>query len=267
MATINKPLNEIALDNATSTVSTVPVHARVSILNIFERLSAISIEITNVAKNLSVGVGKSSYKAVGEADVLAAVRPLEAKHRVYSYPVDRKIVESGTIENTNYNGEVKKQIFERIEVTYRFVNMDNPNDFIDIKSYGDGIDSGDKSVGKAMTYADKYALLKAYKIITGEDPDQDESKPLNNKTNKTTTAPTAVKKGVSPELKQECEDLGGTLEQIAAKKGMKVEDLTDEIVRPILLAIRKRKAAVKAAAVEEHHPEEESTIVPQSDEE
>ena len=26
-----------------------------------------------------------------------------------------------------------------------------------------------------MTYADKYALLKAYKIVTGEDPDQQHS--------------------------------------------------------------------------------------------
>jgi len=31
-----------------------------------------------------------------------------------------------------------------------------------------------------MTYADKYALMKAYKIITGDDPDQDPSK--ENKT-------------------------------------------------------------------------------------
>lgn len=215
-------------------------------MNIFEKLSAISLEISNVEKNLSVGVGKSSYKAVGEADVLAAVRPAESKFRVYSYPVDRKIIESGTIESTNYNGEVKKQIFERIEVTYRFVNMDKPDEVVDIKSYGDGIDTGDKSVGKAMTYADKYALLKAYKIITGEDPDQEESKPLVGRNQRTTTAPTA-KKGVSPELAKECEELGGTLEQIAAKKGLKVEDLTDDIVRPILVAIRKRNA-VNAAA-------------------
>ena len=28
-----------------------------------------------------------------------------------------------------------------------------------------------------MTYADKYALMKAYKISTGDDPDQQEPKP------------------------------------------------------------------------------------------
>lgn len=207
-------------------------------MNIFEKLSAISLEISAVAKNLSVGVGKSTYKAVGEADVLAAVRPAEAKFRVYSYPVRRTIIETGVLESTNYNGEVKKQLFERIEVTYRFVNMDKPDDFIDITSYGDGIDSGDKSVGKAMTYADKYALLKAYKIITGEDPDKDASENLKNTATKKVDK---VNKGVSPALAKECEEYGITLEQIAAKKGLTIEELTDDIVRPGLLILKKRK--------------------------
>ena len=57
----------------------------------------------------------------------------------------------------------------RIEITYRFINIDNPSEFIDIKSYGDGLDTGDKAPGKAMTYGDKYALMKAYKISTGDD--------------------------------------------------------------------------------------------------
>lgn len=226
-------------------------------MNIFEKLSAISLEITNVNKNLSVGVGKSSYKAVGEADVLAAVKPAEAKFRVYSYPVHRTVIETGTIENESIDYQsqqklVKKSLFERIEVTYRFVNMDNPDDFIDIVSYGDGIDTQDKSVGKAMTYADKYALLKAYKIITGDDPDQDPSDPLKGRQTRPVTP--APKKGVSPEVAKECEELGITLEQIAAKKGIKVADLTDDIIRPGLIILKKKRAA-KTAQPETKEPE------------
>ena len=52
--------------------------------NIFQRLSAITLELSTVAKNLEVGVGKSQYKAVGEADVLRKEKTMEAKHRVYS---------------------------------------------------------------------------------------------------------------------------------------------------------------------------------------
>ena len=217
-------------------------------MNIYEKLSAISLEITNVAKNLNVGVGQSSYKGVGEADVLAAVRPTEAKFRVYSYPVKRTVLESTMLESTNYKGEVKKSLFMRIEITYRFVNMDKPDEFIDIISYGDGVDTQDKTPGKAMTYADKYALLKAYKIITGDDPDQEASETLigTGKGNKIGTTPAAKpvpKKGVSPEVAKECEELGVTLEQIAAKKGMKVADLTDDIIKPGLIILKKKRAA------------------------
>ncbi len=143
--------------------------------NIYKKMSAITVELTAVAKNLNVGIGKSAYKAVGEADVLAAVKPLEEKHGVYSYPYSRKIVEADLVTTTSeYQGKVteKTNRYLRIETVYRFVNIDNPEEYIDITTYGDGIDPQDKAVGKAMTYSDKYALLKAYKIITGEDPDQ-----------------------------------------------------------------------------------------------
>lgn len=150
-------------------------------MNIFEKMSAITTEITAVAKNLNVGWGKSSYKAVGEADVLAAVKPIEAKHGVYSYPLTRNIIESGVLTSVKNDGSESKQQFLRIETTYRFVNTENPEEYIDITTYGDGVDSQDKAPGKAMTYGDKYALLKAYKIITGDDPDQNYSDKLKDK--------------------------------------------------------------------------------------
>ncbi len=146
--------------------------------NIFEKLLAITSEIGNVNKNLIVGEGKAQYKAVGEADVLKAVKELEKKYGIYSYPYDRKIVDSSILQTEKeFKGEVKRgnQIFLRLETTYRFVNIEKPEEFIDIKSYGDGVDTQDKAPGKAITYSDKYALLKAYKMITGDDPDQNAS--------------------------------------------------------------------------------------------
>ena len=147
-------------------------------MNIYEKLLNITNEIKNVNKNLEVGVGKNSYKAVGEADVLAAVKELENKYKIYSYPCKREVIDREILQTEKeYNGQVTKgnQIFMRIETTYRFVNVENTQEKIEITTYGDGIDTQDKAPGKAMTYADKYALLKAYKIITGEDPDQDKS--------------------------------------------------------------------------------------------
>lgn len=143
-------------------------------MNIFEKMLNITNEIANVNKNLTVGEGKSSYKAVGEADILKAVKELEFKYRVYSYPANREVIESIMYTTTNNYGE-KNNIFSRIKTTYRFVNIDKPDEYIETITFAEGIDTQDEGSGKAMTYSDKYALMKSYKIITGEDPDQNPS--------------------------------------------------------------------------------------------
>lgn len=167
-------------------------------MNIFEKLSNITNEISKVNKNLTVGEGKSSYKAVGEADVLKAVKELEFKYRVYSYPANREVLESTMFTTTNNYGE-KNNIFSRIKTTYRFVNIDKPDEYIETITFAEGIDTQDKGAGKAMTYSDKYALMKSYKMITGEDPDQNPSEDGYKK--KQTTAKTTNNKITEVEAK------------------------------------------------------------------
>ena len=185
-------------------------------MNIYQKMAAITNEIAVVAKNLNVETSKSrSYKAVSEADVLAAVKPIEIKHGVYSYPVSRNVIDSGEIVTKNDYGETRR-LFLRLEVVYRFVNVDNPDEHIDITSYGDGVDSQDKAPGKAMTYADKYALLKAYKIQTGDDPDAEASQELIQK---------QTKKKAEPKTEYIGNDERLILEAMAQKAGLDVRNI------------------------------------------
>lgn len=198
-------------------------------MNIYQKLLAITSEIKNVSKNLEVGVGKSAYKAVGEADVLSAVKCLEEKHGVYSYPYARRIVESDILETEKeYNGTKTKsnQMFLRIETVYRFVNIENPDEVVDITTYGDGIDTQDKAPGKAMTYADKYALLKAYKIITGDDPDQHHSPDTASYENKKFMANPVPKTEPKPATQPKATKQGTPREQLIAKLAEKGIDAT-----------------------------------------
>jgi hypothetical protein len=149
-------------------------------LNIYQRLLKITEELAIVKKGLTVGSGNFGYKAVGEMDILNAVKPLEIAYGVYSYPMNRVLV-SQDILTTEKNGKTSTKFMMRVETTYRFVNIDKPDEFVDQVSYGDGVDSLDKSPGKAMTYSDKYSLMKAYKIMTGDDPDQSHSNNTNVK--------------------------------------------------------------------------------------
>lgn len=148
-------------------------------MNIYQKLAAITAEMAIVAKNLNVDTGKGkSYKAVSERDILDNVKPMEEKHGVYSYPVARETVESERLETETQYG-TKTTFYTRIKTVYRFVNVDDPTDFIETVTFSVGLDSGDKGDGKAMTYGDKYALMKAYKISTGDDPDAQASVDMN----------------------------------------------------------------------------------------
>jgi hypothetical protein len=163
---------------ATAPKETKPETVDIKSMNIFQRMAAITDELGVVAKNLSVKAGGGSYKAVSERDIIDAVKPLETKYRVYSFPSHREILESETLENEKeYQGKITKSttFFTRVQTEYTFINIDKPEERFSTIVFSEGIDPGDKGSGKAMTYADKYALMKAYKISTGDDPDQNPS--------------------------------------------------------------------------------------------
>lgn len=213
---------------------------KVKSMNIYQRLLAATAEIGYVAKNLKVDINKNnSYKAVAEADVLDAVKPIEEKYGIYSYPVSRKIIKDEAYTTTSeYDGRKseKTTFFMRLETVYRFVNTDNPEEHIDITTYGDGVDTQDKAPGKAMTYADKYALLKAYKIQTGDDPD---ANPSGNLGKKKFEKPTA-------EQFAQAEELGINLDRLAAYAKCKVEEISKDILANAIEM--KQKALKKKAA-------------------
>ena len=121
-------------------------------LNIFERVALITAEIGAVKKDLKVGEGEKSYQATSEGSVLLAVKPLEEKYRVFSYAVTRE-KETQIIEKEyTWNGQQRKLRLVKVDITatYRFVNIDNPEEYIETISYGTGLDTGDKAAGKAM---------------------------------------------------------------------------------------------------------------------
>ena len=58
-----------------------------------------------------------------------------------------------------------------VDVAYKIVDVES-GEFETIVSSGTGMDSQDKGIGKALTYAYKYLLLRTFAIPTGEDPDK-----------------------------------------------------------------------------------------------
>lgn len=125
-------------------------------LNVHQRLAAAMGDVDYIQKEKKSGM---SYTIVSHDAVTAKVRPVLLKHGIVYYPVRCEHLHNGNRAECS--------------LTVRFVNIDQPTDFFDVPTFGYGIDTQDKGPGKAMSYAVKYALLKALGLETGDDPDNE----------------------------------------------------------------------------------------------
>lgn len=147
--------------------------------NIYQRIQAVAQEIKGIDKDMAVGSGSASYKAVSDLNVTMKVKEAEAKHGIISIPIKQDLLKSEVLTSPpDQYGKSKVTFVETIKMTLRIVNIDDPADFVEVESFGRGIDAQDKGFGKASTYARKYALLNAYKIATGVDPDAELSQQM-----------------------------------------------------------------------------------------
>lgn len=145
-------------------------------MNLFEKIQAVSMEVMNIEKDMQVGSGNSAYKAVSDTAVISAVKRAEEKYKLISIPIKVERIDGDVILGVvDQYGKQSKTYVDNIKMTTEIIDLENPSDRISVESFGKGIDTGDKGFGKASTYARKYALLNAYKIFTGEDPDKDAS--------------------------------------------------------------------------------------------
>ena len=123
--------------------------------------------IEYLAKDDQVAFGTTKYKAISEEKVTTAVREQLVKQGIVIIPIMQESTVTELIRTD-------KSVNQRADVhtRYRIQNIDDVNDFIEVESNGSGVDTQDKAVGKAMTYAYKYMLLRTFAIPTGEDPDK-----------------------------------------------------------------------------------------------
>ena len=126
-------------------------------LNIHQRILSVMDDLHYVQKEDRKVNGQYSFAS--HDAVSAAVHPLLVKHRIVVIPTVIDYSRDGNLTIVN--------------VEVNFVNADVPEDKISINSFGTGTDNQDKGVGKAVSYATKYAFLKIFVLETGDDPERD----------------------------------------------------------------------------------------------
>ena len=117
----------------------------------------------------------NNFRAVSESAILDVIDPILKEAEIY-YTVHIKEQHLDIREAYGSKGK-KLQFIASIIVQVVFHCWDGEI-ICNTEAVGMGIDDNDKAMGKAYTYAVKYALLKLFRLRYGDDPDAKSSEPL-----------------------------------------------------------------------------------------
>lgn len=153
-------------------------------MNIYEKL----LEIKKSVEYLKKENEGAQYKFVSSSQVIGAIRNKMNELQVLLVPQVESANFTDIVRGTNTKGKETVDILTELSMCFQWINVENPVEVIPVKWYGQGYDTnGEKGVGKAYTYAEKYFLLKFFNIPTDkDDPDafQEKSESKTNKKNK-----------------------------------------------------------------------------------
>lgn len=141
--------------------------------NVYERLAACIEESGAIAKT-----GKAPQQAGGYAfhridDVVEHLRDILLKHGLAVIP---SVTSSDVRElsEPRQGGGDRKFYHAVVTLDVGVVSISTPSDGFVVRSVGDGIDYGDKSTGKAYSYALKTAMLALFQLRGQPDNEDDD---------------------------------------------------------------------------------------------
>lgn len=138
-------------------------------MSLNEKLLKIQNSIDKFVKDNQVGEGKQAYKAVSSEQVLDTVRPLLNELKLLLIP---EVESANVIVGATSSGTAR--YLTELTMTMTWVDVES-GERLPVKWYAQGTDlAGEKGVGKANTYAEKYFLMKFFHVPTPkDDPDGD----------------------------------------------------------------------------------------------
>ena len=138
-------------------------------MNIFQKLHTIQCRINGLGKDKDTKsqYNPNGYKYVTGDKVLGHIKPLMnelgllLKQEVLS-------IDNTPINYTTAKGHIKIEILSKLAMKFTWVDIESGDK--DENLFGaNGMNDFDKGVGSALTYAERYFLLKYFHIPTDED--------------------------------------------------------------------------------------------------
>lgn len=152
------------VDQASALVQQLPTR------QLHRKLAEVMEAVTNVPKRGRAPAAMGGFEFVQVGDAAAAIRRELAQRHVTLMPARIELLRA--YETETKGGSLMTN--ETYKVTWIFVDGDTGETHV-IESVGTGSDRGDKASPKAQTNAMKYALLMAFLMPTGDDPELEDS--------------------------------------------------------------------------------------------
>lgn len=187
--------------------------------NVYQRISKVMQEVQYLGKDdivVTNAYSGAGYKAISEEKVTTEIRKSLIKNGLVIIPISMEHTRDDEVLKDK-SGSEKVSRLATVNVMYRIQNIDDKDDYIMAVSSGTGVDTQDKAVGKAMTYAYKYLLLRTFAIPTGEDTDKISSEMYDGQFQEKKAK---ITKGIVDELRDRIKTQG--------KDYMKVREILDK---------------------------------------
>lgn len=223
-------------------------------MNVYQKIIEVKKVVKNFLKDAETS-GKGSYTYTSGSQILSAIKEKMEEIGLLFLPVETVHRGWTTFNYKNSYGDDKTDFIVEGELFYEWINADEPTDRqrVSFEYYGQQNDIS-KAFGSALTYSERYLLLKSLGAPTDEDdPDKHTD---DKKQRQTTTPPPTQRPQNAPQERREKSKwaqvndliknseitLASVNEWIAKSfgKAIKINNLADEQFNKLMTALRKK---------------------------
>lgn len=135
-------------------------------MSVFKKLSQVQNATRSLAPNVEGQTGTARYGYVAGAKLLGVIRPLMDKLGLL---LTQEVIGITNVPTTymTRNGE-KTEMFTTLHIRFTWIDSEDGSTLVN-EFYANGMNAWDKGLGSALTYAERYYLMKTFHIATDED--------------------------------------------------------------------------------------------------
>lgn len=219
-------------------------------MNVYQKINEVKKAVKNFTKDAETS-GKGAYSYTSGTQILSAIKEKMEEVGLLFIPVGTEHRGYQTYNYKNSYGDNKTDFLVDGKLFYEWIDIDNPTDRqrVEFEYYGQQNDLS-KAFGSALTYSERYILLKSLGVPTDEDDPDKKSEDKPQTKTKTEKKPQTQNKAqnkskwaiVNELIKDSSITLASVNEWILKKFGktIKINNLSDEQFNILTTALKKQ---------------------------